>query len=310
MKTVLGSVVPIALLLVQVGIPPVFGSGQATVNEKMLFTFDSTGTAGPWVSVNDTVMGGVSQGGSRVTDDGTLEFFGEVSLENNGGFASVRAGADSLDLSAYDTMLMRVRGDGKRYALSVQTDYRIMAGAYYFDFQPEAGQWQEVRVPLQALRVRSFGRPVPAAPVLNSSDIREFGFIISDKQAGPFRLEVDWIKAVRADQSQRRHQLPATRTKAETAARLIQKAIGRGAPLFNAGQPASCAAVYEMTAHCIVELSASDLPPQVAATLRAGLAKAETTTDPAARAWVLRDALDVAIQGLQQDDRATKLSDE
>jgi hypothetical protein len=96
----------------------------------------------------------------------------------------------------------------------------------------------------------------------------------------------------------------------ETATRLIQEAIGRGVPLFNAGQPASCAAVYEMTAHCIVELSASDLPPQVVAALRAGLAKAETTTDPATRAWVLRNALDVASQGLQQDDRATKLSGE
>ena len=310
MKPVLGSLMPMALLLLKVGVPVAFGGGHTTVSEKMLFAFDSTGSARPWASANDTVMGGVSKGSCRVTESGTLEFSGEVSLENNGGFASVRVGVDSLDLSAYDTLLMRVRGDGKRYALSVQTDYRIIAGAYYFDFQPEAGQWQEVRVPLRALKARSFGRPLPTAPELNSSDIRAFGFIISDKQPGPFRLEVDWIKAVRTNQSEGRHQTPATRTRAETAARLIQKAIGRGAPLFNAGQPASCAAVYEMTAHCLVELSASDLPPQVVAALRAGLAKAETTTDPAARAWVLRNALDVAIQGLQQDDRATKLSGE
>lgn len=310
MKPVLGSLMPIALLLFQARIPATFADGQATVNERMLFTFDSTGSAGPWGSANDTVMGGVSKGSCRVTDSGTLEFSGELSLENNGGFASVRVGVDSLDLSAYQEILMRVRGDGKRYALSVQTDYRIIAGAYYFDFQPEAGQWQEVQVPLRALKARSFGRPLPTAPELNSSDIRAFGFIISDKQAGPFRLEVDWIKTVRTNQSEGRHQTPATRTKAETAIRLIKEAIGRGVPLFNAGQPASCAAVYETAAHCIVELSASDLPPQVVATLRAGLAKAETTTDPAARAWVLRNALDVAIQGLQQDDRARELPDE
>jgi monofunctional biosynthetic peptidoglycan transglycosylase len=309
MRPFLGFLMPIAVLMCQVEIPAAFGDGQATVTEKMLFTFDSTGSDGPWIAVNDTVMGGVSRSGSRVTDDGALEFSGEVSLENNGGFASVRVGVDSLNLSAYDTILMRVRGDGKRYALSVQTDYRIMAGAYYFDFQPEAGQWQEVRVPLQALTARSFGRPLPTAPELNSSDIRAFGFIISDKQAGPFRLEVDWIKAVRMDESERRHPTTAIRTKAATATRLIQEAIGRGVPLFNAGQPASCAAVYEMTAHCIVELSASDLPPHAVATLRAGLAKAETTTDPAARAWALRNALDVAIQALQQDDHVTKLSE-
>ena len=41
-----------------------------------------------------------------------------------------------------------------------------------------------------------------------------------------------------------------------------------------------------------------------------GLAEAETTTDPAARAWVLRNALDAAIQALPQDDPLTKLPDE
>jgi len=39
--------------------------------------------------VNDGVMGGVSDGRFRVTERQTLEFYGTLSLENNGGFASV-----------------------------------------------------------------------------------------------------------------------------------------------------------------------------------------------------------------------------
>ena len=39
--------------------------------------------------MNDGVMGGVSDGRFRVTERQTLEFYGTLSLENNGGFASV-----------------------------------------------------------------------------------------------------------------------------------------------------------------------------------------------------------------------------
>lgn len=80
----------------------------------------------------------------------------------------------------------------------MQTDYRIMAGAYYLDFQTEKEQWQEVRAPMRLLEARAFGQPLKGAPPLNVRDIRSLGFIISDKQAGPFRLEVGWIKAANA----------------------------------------------------------------------------------------------------------------
>lgn len=303
LKPVLLAMVPLALLL-PAGISKSLADEHAAVNEKMLFAFEAEEPANRWYAVNDTVMGGVSAGGCRVTDDGTLEFSGSVSLENNGGFASVRVGTEPLDLSGCDELVMRVRGDGQRYALSVQTDYRIMAGAYYFDFQPAAGQWEEVRVPLRALQARSFGRPLTRAPILNSRDIQALGFMISDKQAGPFRLEIDWIKAVGAqgDASERDSARP--RTKPEAAAHLIRGAIGRGVPLFNAGEPQSCAAVYETTAECIVELSAADLPPGVTDALRDGLAEADTTADPVARAWALRRALDAALLAIDRHEHA------
>ncbi|MCO6436418.1 MAG: CIA30 family protein [Phycisphaerae bacterium] len=169
--------------------------GQVTMSERLLFAFDVPDAARKWVPVNDTVMGGVSTSTCRVTESGTLQFNGEVSLANNGGFASIRTGTSSLDLSSYDEFVLRIRSDGKRYALSVSTDYPIAAGAYYFNLKADAGEWREIRVPFHSFQARSFGRRIPGAPPMNTADIRAVGFIISDKQAGPFLLEIDWIKA-------------------------------------------------------------------------------------------------------------------
>ena len=44
----------------------------------------------PWRSINDGVMGGLSSGGMRL-EDGIAVFSGTLSLENNGGFSSVRS---------------------------------------------------------------------------------------------------------------------------------------------------------------------------------------------------------------------------
>lgn len=57
---------------------------------KVLFVFTGADAAKEWQSVNDGVMGGVSEGRFKITDNKTMEFFGTLSLENNG--ASPRCG--------------------------------------------------------------------------------------------------------------------------------------------------------------------------------------------------------------------------
>ncbi len=146
-----------------------------------------------WDAEDDRVMGGVSR--SRPTvEDGVLIFAGEMSLENDGGFASIRTRCPQRDLSGYDALLLRVRGDGQRYRVSAEADARIRAGGYYAWFESST-EWSEVRVPFDSFVARSFGREIDA-PRLNTSDVRRLGLMLSDKQAGRFRLEVDWIKAV------------------------------------------------------------------------------------------------------------------
>jgi NADH dehydrogenase [ubiquinone] 1 alpha subcomplex assembly factor 1 len=147
--------------------------------------------------VNDDVMGGVSKGEFSINKNGVLKFSGKVSLDNNGGFASIRSRPGQYDLSQFAGLLIRVRGEGQRYACNLRTDYDIMAGSYQCKFDTKKDTWQKVFLPFADFVPTSFGQVMRDAPRLNASDIRSLGFMISDKQAGPFRLEIDWVKAIR-----------------------------------------------------------------------------------------------------------------
>jgi monofunctional biosynthetic peptidoglycan transglycosylase len=118
-----------------------------------------------------------------------------VSLENNGGFASIRSRPGGHDLSGHKGILIRIRGDGKRYACNIRTDFKIMAGSYQQRFETKKNEWQEIALPFRDFVATSFGQVMRDAPKLDTAKIRSFGFTISDKQAGPFRLEVDSIRA-------------------------------------------------------------------------------------------------------------------
>jgi monofunctional biosynthetic peptidoglycan transglycosylase len=155
----------------------------------------STWDAFAWSAVDDVVMGGVSASTLRVTPQGTALFTGSVSLANNGGFASVRSRPTPVDLSAYDGLELRVRGDGKRYQLRLRLDPHFDGIAYRAHFDTEPGRWQRVYLPFTAFEPTFRGRRPPGAPPLDPARIYTFGFLIAGKQAGDFALEIDWLRA-------------------------------------------------------------------------------------------------------------------
>lgn len=159
--------------------------------------FDFSGEHPGWYTVDDDVMGGRSR--SSVTVDERqqrLVFSGSVSLENNGGFASSRSQWAAYDLRGFDGLALRVRGDGNAYRLSVRTETAGPAVAYTALFQTEEGAWQEIYVPFARMVPLYRGFVVEAAGPLDAAAVRSFGLMVSDKQAGDFQLEVDWINAV------------------------------------------------------------------------------------------------------------------
>ena len=58
---------------------------------------------------------------------------------------------------------------------------------------PPAGGWVEVEIPMAGFEAKVYGRAIPGVGPPDTTRIESLGFMISDKQAGPFRLEIDWI---------------------------------------------------------------------------------------------------------------------
>jgi len=160
-----------------------------------LFDFNTADEAS-WQVVNDGVMGGSSQG-YVVIEDGILRFTGTL-VTQGGGFTSVRADR-TVDLAGYDGLELRVRGGGRTFEVAVNDDTRRWRGRVSRRAPFETGaEWALVRVPFSTLRTTVFGQEVSAPPI-DLANVKRIGFYILDGKDGPFRLEVDAIRAYRAD---------------------------------------------------------------------------------------------------------------
>jgi len=162
--------------------------------DKILFDFQTATNTAAWQVVNDDVMGGASTSSIRLTN-GAAVFQGEVSLENNGGFASVRTMPARFDLDDASEFLLRLRGDGRRYKFTVRTEAGFDTPIYQCAFTTKRGEWEEHRLPFKDFVPTFRGRVLTNAPPLDPAGIVSVGFLISDKQEGPFKLEVAWIEA-------------------------------------------------------------------------------------------------------------------
>ncbi len=165
---------------------------------KVLLDFSGADAIKDWQTINDGVMGGVSEGKFKITDKKTLEFFGTLSLENNGGFASVRTKAKKFGLEKGETLVVKVRGDGREYSLNLYPNKPLIAFSYRATVQTKKDEWIEIKLPLDKFEATSFGRPVKDAGPVNPEEINALGLMLGDKKAGPFKMEVEWIKVERA----------------------------------------------------------------------------------------------------------------
>lgn len=90
-------------------------SAQVATQQALEPVLDFAGpdTAQKWQAVNDGVMGGVSDGRHRITDEKTLEFSGTLSLENNAahfGALSVSSQATRSTSSSAESIVARSAG--------------------------------------------------------------------------------------------------------------------------------------------------------------------------------------------------------
>lgn len=160
--------------------------------DSLTIDFGAEQDGSNWRTVNDGVMGGRSQGRATLTAE-SISFIGVVSLENNGGFASLRSPYGQFDLSAYDTVELRVRGTGCAFGLTFSLSRRWFDPNYKHMFTPTE-EWQVLRLPLADFDVYQIGRKGNTKLTRErQSQIIRLG-LITDKDPGPFELEVDYVR--------------------------------------------------------------------------------------------------------------------
>ena len=155
-----------------------------------LFDFTPEASIAEWRIQDDVVMGGRSNGDFTLSEEGHGVFHGTVSLENNGGFSSVRYRPTPIDISAYRTVQLRIKGDGKRYQLRFKSNPGDRHSyIYYFE---TTGDWQIIELPLENFYPTFRGRQLDL-PNYPGKSVSEVAFLIGNKRAESFRLEIDGI---------------------------------------------------------------------------------------------------------------------
>ena len=146
-----------------------------------------------WNIVNDTVMGGRSS--SRWSDkSSTLSFEGFLSLENNGGFASIRHDLNNINLSGTEGIFIKVKGDGRKYQFRIRSQASRWAN-YSQEFKTKKDTVQNFYLPYKDFKPSWRGRSVRNVPTLTGKDVRGIGFLLGDKIQGKFKLDILNISA-------------------------------------------------------------------------------------------------------------------
>ncbi|SDU18285.1 Complex I intermediate-associated protein 30 (CIA30) [Polaribacter sp. Hel1_33_78] len=159
-------------------------------SKELIFDFNSNSDISAWRVVDDVVMGGESEGNFKLNENGNGVYFGEVSLENNGGFSSLRFRFNKKEISNYSKIILKIKGDGKNYQFRVKDNYRNFY-SYISSFSTNKN-WQLIEINLSEMYPGFRGRKLEMSK-FSSSIIEEIAFLIGNKRNESFKIEIDKI---------------------------------------------------------------------------------------------------------------------
>ena len=172
----------------------------ADTNREVLLEFDNPASIRNWRAVNDGVMGGRSVGRYRLTDKNMLEFFGYLSLENNGGFASIRLPSGDFKFKQGESVILRVKGGGRTYNMNLYAQRNLGGYSFRQSFKTTANKLIEVKLPVDQFVATWRGRVFPKQE-LNPSQIAGLGILLGDKKQGKFSLQIESISIQRGEKN-------------------------------------------------------------------------------------------------------------
>lgn len=163
----------------------------SSLSSHIIFNFNKNSSISNWIVVDDVVMGGKSNGNFQLNKDGKGVFSGKISLDNNGGFSSVRYGFNKLNIEKFKSIVLKIKGDGKNYQFRIKnksSDY----SSYITSFS-SSGEWQEIEIPLNSMYPSFRGRKLDEPNFFHKS-IEEVTFLIANKKNEEFIILIDKIE--------------------------------------------------------------------------------------------------------------------
>lgn len=160
------------------------------MNTLMIFDFTKEADLQNWYVVDDTVMGGVSAGKRGLSAEGYGMFEGHVSLDNNGGFSSIRYNAGKTKLQGYSKFVIALKGDGKAYQFRVKT--KSSEYYSYISTFTTNNTWQIIEIPFNSMVPSFRGRTLDMINFPGDS-LEEIGFLVGNKKEEDFKLAINYI---------------------------------------------------------------------------------------------------------------------
>lgn len=181
----------------------------------------------PWEIYSDIEHGGMSKASLTLNKEDVGSggvFSGTLSTDlrddantriKRSGFTGMRTSheEETLDLEPFNSIALRVKGDGRVYVSNIRTENWIgglgASGSntwQAFVFAP-ADEWCVVKIPLAKYLPTWKGKIVDTSSEMNSARVTGMGISVTAdggpegavQGPGQFRLELDWIKALRTD---------------------------------------------------------------------------------------------------------------
>ena len=160
------------------------------LNNLILFNFNKNSNIKDWYIVNDGVMGGLSKGKIQLTDEGYGQFSGHVSLENNGGFTSVRHDFETVNISEYSGFILEIKGDGNDFQFRVKSTQNQQYN-YVCTFKT-TGEWQTIKIPFSEMYPTYRGYRLRRQN-FSGKQVASMAFLIANKKEQDFSILIDNI---------------------------------------------------------------------------------------------------------------------
>jgi hypothetical protein len=151
-------------------------------------------TENKWRIVNDGVMGGLSSSRVSVKENNKIVFQGNISLENNGGFASLRSPVKDYNFEKFSGIEIKIKGDGKLYSVSIKETSYFTGYFYTTNFETQKNKWITIKIPFDQLKLYYFGKEINSSKKIPLENIKEISLLIGDTQEGIFISEIDSVK--------------------------------------------------------------------------------------------------------------------